>query len=155
MRVAQSCPTLCHPMDYTVYGILQARILEWVAVPFSSGSSQPRNWTGVSCIEMDSLPGVWRGSTNFINWVLTMHQCVLLSQKIENGNGLEVLRSWPHSRDFLKYLDSKMCCMITLKFGESSPSSDNHFQKDCRQRRGSSLSGREGISPVRKCIDHD
>ena len=60
-----------------------------------------------------------------------MHQCVLLSQKIENGKGVEVLKSRPHSRDFLKYLDSKMCCMITLKFRESSPSSDNHFQKDC------------------------
>ena len=39
--IAQLCPTLCDPMDYTVHGILQARILEWVAVPFSRGSSQP------------------------------------------------------------------------------------------------------------------
>ena len=37
-------------MDYTAYGILQARILEWVAFPFSGGSSQPRDWTQVSCI---------------------------------------------------------------------------------------------------------
>ena len=42
--VAQSCPTLCDPMDgslpgFSAYGILQARILEWVAIPFSSGSS--------------------------------------------------------------------------------------------------------------------
>ena len=37
-------------MDYTVHGILQARILEWVAFPFSRGSSQPRNWARVSCI---------------------------------------------------------------------------------------------------------
>ena len=35
--VAPSCPALCDPMDYTVHGILQARILEWVAFPFSSG----------------------------------------------------------------------------------------------------------------------
>ena len=35
-------------MDYTVYGILQARILEWVAFPFSRESSQPRDWTQVS-----------------------------------------------------------------------------------------------------------
>ena len=33
MKVVQSCPTLCNPMNYTVHGILQARILEWVAVP--------------------------------------------------------------------------------------------------------------------------
>ena len=43
LKVAQSCPTLCDPMDYTVHGILQARILEWVAFPFSRGSSQGSN----------------------------------------------------------------------------------------------------------------
>ena len=37
-------------------GILQARILEWVAIPFSRESSQPRDWTQVSCIAADSLP---------------------------------------------------------------------------------------------------
>ena len=35
--------TLCDPMDYTVHGILQARIFEWVAFPFSRGSSQPKD----------------------------------------------------------------------------------------------------------------
>ena len=48
VKVVQSCPTLCNPMDYTVHGILQARILEWVAFPVSRGSSQPRNWTQIS-----------------------------------------------------------------------------------------------------------
>ena len=43
MKVAQSCLTLCDPMDYIVHRILQARILEWIAFPFSRGSSQPRN----------------------------------------------------------------------------------------------------------------
>ena len=43
VKVAQSCPTLCDPMDYTAHGILQARILEWVAFPFSRGSSRPRD----------------------------------------------------------------------------------------------------------------
>jgi len=50
VKVAQSCMTLCDPMDYTVHGILQARILEWVAFSFSRGSSQPRGRTQVSCI---------------------------------------------------------------------------------------------------------
>ena len=50
VKVAQSCLTLCDPMDYTVHGILQARILEWVAYPFSRGSSQPRDRILVSCI---------------------------------------------------------------------------------------------------------
>ena len=43
VKAAQSCLTLCDPMDYTVHGILQARILGWVASPFSRGSSQPRD----------------------------------------------------------------------------------------------------------------
>ena len=53
--VAQSCPTIWDPMDCNppgsfVHGILQARVLEWVAIPFSRGSSQPRDWTQLSCI---------------------------------------------------------------------------------------------------------
>ena len=52
----QSCPTLCSPTDYSlpgssVHGILQARILEWVTVSSTRGSSQPSDWTLVSCIE--------------------------------------------------------------------------------------------------------
>ena len=50
VKVIQLCLTLCDLMDYTVYGILHARILEWAAVPFSRGSSQSRNQTQVSCI---------------------------------------------------------------------------------------------------------
>ena len=48
VKVAQLSLTLCHPIPYTVHGTLQARILEWVAFPFSR-SSRPRNRTGVSC----------------------------------------------------------------------------------------------------------
>ena len=51
-----SCVWLCDPKDYRVRGILQARILGWVAVPSSRGSSQPRDWTQVSHIVADSLP---------------------------------------------------------------------------------------------------
>ena len=51
VKVAQSCVTLQpHRLYYTVHGILQARILEWVVEPFSRGSSQARNRTRVSCI---------------------------------------------------------------------------------------------------------
>ena len=53
--VAQSCLTLCDPMDHSppgspVHGILQARRLEWAAISFSRGPSQPRDWTLVFCI---------------------------------------------------------------------------------------------------------
>ena len=55
VKFTQLCPTLCDPMYYSppgssVHGILQARILEWVAISFSRGSSQPRNQTQVSHI---------------------------------------------------------------------------------------------------------
>ena len=51
----QSCPTLCDPMDCSppgssVHGISQARILEWVVISFSKGSSQPRDQTCISCL---------------------------------------------------------------------------------------------------------
>ena len=55
LKVAQLCPTLCDPMDYSrpsssVHGVLLARILEWVAIPFSRRSSRPKDWTQVSHI---------------------------------------------------------------------------------------------------------
>ena len=73
--VTQSCPTLCDPMGYTVDGILQTRILEWGASPFSRGlpnpgikprspSSWPRTWTGVSHI----------AGRFFTNWAITCRQ---------------------------------------------------------------------------------
>ena len=59
-EVAQSCPTLCDPMNCrppgsSVHGILQARILEWVAISFSRGSSQPRDRTGSLALQADAL----------------------------------------------------------------------------------------------------
>ena len=64
MLVAQSCPTLCNPMDYNLpgssaHGILQARILEWVvgAIPFSRGSyPNPGTEPGSPALQADSLP---------------------------------------------------------------------------------------------------
>ena len=58
VKVTQSCLSLCDPMDYTAHGILQARILEWVAFPFSIGSSQPRDQTRVS----------WLAGRFFTSW---------------------------------------------------------------------------------------
>ena len=54
-EVAHSCPTLCDTMDCSlsgafVHGIFQARVLEWIAISFSRGSSRPRNLTAVACI---------------------------------------------------------------------------------------------------------
>ena len=62
MLVAQTCPSLCDPMDCSppgssVHGILQARVLEWVAMPFSRRSSQPRDGAqdGTPTLQADSL----------------------------------------------------------------------------------------------------
>ena len=57
---AQWCLTLCDPMDWSwpgssVHGIFQARQLEWVAIFYSRGSSQPRDWTHVSCFDRQIL----------------------------------------------------------------------------------------------------
>jgi len=50
VKVIQSCQILCDRVDYTVHGILQTRILEWLAFPFSRGSSQPKDRIQVSLI---------------------------------------------------------------------------------------------------------
>ena len=62
-EVTQPCPTLCNPMDCSllgssVHGIFQAIVLEWIAISFSRGSSQPRDWTQVSRI-VDRHFTVW------------------------------------------------------------------------------------------------
>ena len=62
MLVAQSYPTLWDSMEKSspscssVHGILKARILEWVAIPFFKGSSQPKDQTWLFCTDADSLP---------------------------------------------------------------------------------------------------
>ena len=61
VKITWSCLTLCDPMDYTVHGILQARILEWVTFPFSRGSSQSRDRTQVFCTAGDFWPAESQG----------------------------------------------------------------------------------------------
>ena len=70
-EVAQSCPTLCDPVDCSppgssFHGIFQARVLEWVAISFSRGSSQPRDRTWFSLIlgRRSNL----RAKPSFIEW---------------------------------------------------------------------------------------
>ena len=77
-EVARSCPTLCDPVDGSlpgsaVHGIFQARILEWAAISFSRGSSQPRDRTRGSCIA-DRCFTVWatreasKTPVQFLGW---------------------------------------------------------------------------------------
>jgi len=61
VKVAQLCPALCDPMDYKLLRILQARILEWVAVSFFRESSQPRDRTRSPTLQADSLSAESQG----------------------------------------------------------------------------------------------
>ena len=82
VKVAQLCLTLWKPMDYRVCGILQARILEWVAVPFSRGFSQPRIKPRSPALQVDSLsaepPGKPRntgvGSLSLLQWIFPIQE---------------------------------------------------------------------------------
>ena len=78
--VAQSCLTICDPVDCSlpgssVHGILQARILKWIVIPFSRGSSQPRDRTQISCIAATRgapvfLPGNFHGQRSLVDYSL-------------------------------------------------------------------------------------
>ena len=78
VKVAQSCPTLCNPIDYIVRGILQARIMEWIAFPVSRGSSQPRIEPRSPVFQVDSLPAEPQGTISDMI-PLTEIQCYLNS----------------------------------------------------------------------------
>ena len=70
VKVIQSCLIVCDPMDYTAHGILQARILEWVAFPLCRGSSQLRYQTQVSlgCRQIHYQLN-HKGSSRILEWV--------------------------------------------------------------------------------------
>ena len=84
VKVSQSRPTLCDPVDYTVHGILQARILEWVHFPFSRESSQPRDWTQASHFAGRFFTS-WatRGAQEY--WSLSLLQGIFLTQELNRG----------------------------------------------------------------------
>ena len=88
VKVTQSCLTLCDPMDYLVYGILQTRILEWVvAFPFSRGSSQPRDRTQVSHMAGGCFTSWATGSPIYIYIYIYM---LSLSLSLFNWNIIDI-----------------------------------------------------------------
>ena len=115
--VAQSCPILCSPMDcsqpgFSVHGLLQARIPEWVAVSFSRGSAQPRDRTQVSHIAGGFFTA-WatREATNSVNQVVNHHLeregdgtppvwnsvCMMETKQHRNRNHQQVWYLWKWS----------------------------------------------------------
>ena len=69
VKGAQSCPTLCDPMDCTVHEILQARVLEWVAFPFSRGSSHQGSNPGLPHCRQILYQLSHNGSPRILEWV--------------------------------------------------------------------------------------
>ena len=86
VKVPESCSTLCDPMDCTIHGIFQGRILEWVAFPVSRGSSQPRDWTQVSRIAGRFFTS-WatREAKNIGVGSLSLLQQIFPTQKLNRG----------------------------------------------------------------------
>ena len=85
VKVAQSCLTLCNPMDYTVHGILQARILEWVAFPspgdLPNTGIEPRSPT----LQADSIPAEPQEKPCVCVCVcMCIHTCVCVCQNASN-----------------------------------------------------------------------
>ena len=83
VKVTQSCPILSNPIDYTVHGILQARILEWVAFPFSRRSSNPGMEPRSPALQVDSLPAEPQGKPKNIGVdSLSLLQGIFLTQEL-------------------------------------------------------------------------
>ena len=109
MLVTQLCLTLCDPMNcspsgFPVHGNLQARVLEWIAIPFSRGSSRPRDWTLVFCI-----PGRF-----YAIWAIGK-SCYLPSDQIRS-----VIQSCPTLCDLMiRSMPGLPVCHQLLEFTES------------------------------------
>ena len=105
--VAQSCPTLCDPMDCSLpgsplHGILQARVLKWVSVPSSRRSSQPKDQTWISCIAggfftVWTLKSYWGLIFFFLTEVLTLYHAECI-QWVSMEAGLSSFSSTYQSR---------------------------------------------------------
>ena len=114
VKVAQSCPPLCNSMDYIVSAILQARILEWVAFPFSRGSFQPRDRTQVSRIAADFLSAEPQGKPkNTGVGSLPLFQWIFPTQ--ESNRGLL------HCRRILYQLSYQVWCESSVVSNSPKP----------------------------------
>ena len=117
VKVAQSCLTLCNTVDYiapgsSVYGILQARILGWVVVPFSRGCSQPRIEPRSSTLQVDSLPSEPPGMPkNTGVGSLSLLQQIFPTQESNQG--------YLHCRWIFYQLSQQLDTVLTLTIGIS------------------------------------
>ena len=98
VKVAQSCPSLCGPMHYTAHGILQARILEWIAVPLFQGIFPTQGLNpGLPTLQADSLPTEPPGKPmNSGVGNLSVLQLIFLDQQLNPGlsHCRQILTNW-------------------------------------------------------------
>ena len=146
MKVVQLCMTLWDPIDYTVHGILQARIMKWVAFRFSRGSSQPGNRTQVSCI-------AGRFSTSWAtSWTLlsTAWFSSLTAQWNNPGNFYQMLMLDPP----FSIPDWKWSwCSLGIGFLKNFPNSSNSVAwSENHWLRGATCGLQEPL--VRPCLFH-
>ena len=109
-EVAQSCLTLCDPMDcslsgFSVHGIFQARVLEWGAIAFSRGSFQPRDWTWSPTLQAEALPSEPPGKPIGINL------CFLFSSYVYR---LRIYLNNFYQKKKKKTEQSWACCMMRV-----------------------------------------
>ena len=110
-EVTQLCPTLCDPLDCSlpgssIHGIFQARVLEWGAISFSRGSSQPRDWTQDSHI----------AGRHFTIWVTRQVICLETSVKIDHKIVTVFISvRWDYGCFFFFLLISMSLIFLTMK----------------------------------------
>ena len=109
MKVTQSCLTLFDPIDYTVQGILKARILEWIAIPFSRGPSQPRDLTQVSRIA-GSFFTSW--ATRETHWRLKVVVMIIKGYCL-----LIKIHTQPHTHRVLKWVNYLILFLEFINLG--------------------------------------
>ena len=111
--VAQLCPTLCNPMDCSppgssVHRLSKKKILEWVAIPFSRGSSWLRDRTWVSCIAGRFLTKSWHSQTKRLLRILVyLTACQILAIKVETKLSKPRKNIWEEQVEHLHFKDTR------------------------------------------------
>ena len=138
--VTQLCPTLCNPMDCSplgspVHGILQARILEWVAIPFSRGSPQPRDQTGVSQI-VGRFFTIWATKPHKLGEATPNVRYPVTEKRGKTSNSTSLQgRNWPLSHIYF-ILEEKLTSTFYATMHESQCNKgilENSFSRNSKQ----------------------
>ena len=118
VKVAHSGPAFPNPMDYTVHGIIQARILEWVAFPFSRGSLQPRDWTQASHMAGRFFTG-WatREAQEYLKWVVYPFPGYLPNPGVKlRSPALQILYQLSYKGSHMIYIYTYICITKSLYY---------------------------------------